>query len=362
MESIPCIIIGGGVIGLAIAKSLSQHMECCVVEQATHIGTQTSSRNSGVIHAGIYYPNDFLKTTLCIAGNKKLYAYCQAHGISHQACGKLIIANSKDELEKLQQLQKKAASNGVELVWLDQAELTKKEPQLQAHAALYSASSGIIDVAHYLQQLSADIQNNGSYIACQQQVTAITKNEQGFIVEINHNDKIQCQYLVNAAGLQAQTIAQLIGTKNIPELYYCKGQYFTWHGASPFNHLIYPLPLANNTGLGIHATLDTAGQLRFGPDANYCNSIDYHNNSAAKDEFVLAIRRYFPEVEESRLETDFCGIRPKLSAQGEAMQDFAIQDADQHGITGLVQLFGIESPGLTASLAIGDYVAERLLT
>ena len=361
MESIPCIVIGGGVIGLAIAKSLSQHMECCVLEQAIHIGTQTSSRNSGVIHAGIYYPSDFLKTTLCVAGNKQLYAYCQTHNISHQACGKLIIAHSEDEVVKLKALQSKAASNGVELVWLDHAALSKKEPRLQAHAALYSASSGIIDVAHYLQQLSADIENNGSYIACQQQATAITKNEHGFIVEINHKEKIQCQYLVNAAGLQAQTIAQFVGSKNTPKLYYCKGQYFAWHGESPFSHLIYPLPLANNTGLGIHATLDTAGQLRFGPDANYCKTIDYSNDDSAKIDFLQAIRRYFPEADVSRLKADFCGIRPKLSAQGQAMQDFVIQDANQHGITGLIQLFGIESPGLTASLAIGDYVAERLL-
>lgn len=362
METIDAIVIGGGVVGLAIARALSRHLQVCVLEQEKLPGTQTSSRNSGVIHAGLYYPQHFLKSTLCIEGRQKLYQYCRDHNIAHQACGKLLLAVSNDEIGKLKHLQQQAASLGVRLDWLSAEALAEKEPQVQAKAALYSAASGIIDSSQYMLQLQADIEQSGSFVACQQQVTHIECNDQGFSLEINHSDRIQCCYLINAAGLQAQTIAKMIGTPNVPPLYYCKGQYFSWQAPSPFSHLIYPMPLANNQGLGVHATLDLAGRVRFGPDAHYIDSIDYQNDDSARAQFAAAIRPYFPVVSEDKLQADYCGVRPKLSKAGEPMQDFVIQDKTQHGIENLIQLFGIESPGLTASLSIADYVSERLRT
>lgn len=361
MESIPCIVIGGGVIGLAIARAISQHTECCVLEQETQTGLHTSSRNSGVIHAGIYYPSSFLKTRLCVEGNKKLYHYCREHAIEHHACGKLIVAVTESETDKLHKLQQTAANNGVMLQWRDKAQLQQQEPELQAVAGLYSAGSGIVDTQQLMLQLAADIEHNGSFISCQQQVTGIEKTTNGFIVQINHSDATHCQTLINAAGLQAQHIAAMLNSQPRPPLYYCKGQYFSWQGESPFKHLIYPLPLANNAGLGIHATLDLAGRLRFGPDAHYCDSVDYTTDDSARTAFADAIRPYFPAVDEQRLLVDYCGIRPKLSAEGEPMQDFIIQDYHTHGINGLINLFGIESPGLTASLAIAAYVQQKVL-
>lgn len=360
MESIKAIVIGAGVVGLAIGRALSQHGQVGVLEQEKQIGTQISSRNSGVIHAGIYYPPAFLKSALCIQGREKLYRYCEEHSIAHQRCGKFILAASDDEIEKLKTLQQRAALNGVKLDWLTKQQIAEQEPEVYAKAALYSAQSGIIDSAGLMLQLQADIELQGSFVSCQQQVTAISKVANGFIVEINHHDVIHCEVLVNTAGLNAQHIARLLETPNIPPLYYCKGQYFSWQGKAPFKHLIYPMPLANNQGLGVHATLDLAGNVRFGPDANYVKNIDYKNDESARAQFAAAIAHYFPAVDAQKLQADYCGIRPKLSQEGEPMQDFMIQDQKSHGIKGLIQLFGIESPGLTSCLALADIVSERL--
>lgn len=360
MESIPCLVIGGGVVGLAIARAISRQTECCVLEQDSQPGQHTSSRNSGVIHAGIYYPPHFLKTRLCVQGNALLYRYCDEHAIEHRACGKLIVAINKAEVPALQQLQQRAAANGITLDWLDQQQIARQEPAINAVAALHSASSGIINTQQLMLQLAADISHNGSFIACQQQVTGIETHGNGFVVQINHSEQIHCQYLINAAGLRAQSIAALIGSQPIPPLYYCKGQYFSWQGESPFKQLIYPLPLADNAGLGIHATLDIAGRLRFGPDARYSKHIDYQPDDSRRMQFAEAIRHYFPQVDAARLHADYCGVRPKLSAEGQPMQDFVIQDHSVHGIQGLIHLFGIESPGLTASLAIADYVQQQV--
>lgn len=360
MEFIPCIVIGGGVVGLAIARAISEQVETCVLEQEKQLIPHTSSRNSGVIHAGIYYPSHFLKTKLCIQGREQLYQYCQEYAIAHQQCGKLIVATNEQQLAQLKSIQQKALGNGVHLNWLDQAQLKQKEPNVQGIAALFSTYTGIIDTTQYAQQLASDILNNGSFIGQQQQVTAIERQDDGFIVEINQNEAIQCRYLVNVGGLFAQSIAHLLACKNIPPIHYCKGQYFSYQGQSPFNHLVYPLPPANNTGLGIHATLNLDGSCKFGPDAHYVEQLDYSVNSDSKADFIGSIQQYFPSINSDLLQADYSGIRPKLAASGQAMQDFAIHDQRHHGISNLINLYGIESPGLTASLAIADYVLECL--
>ena len=361
MESIDTIIIGGGVIGLAIGRALSRTRELCVLEQEEATGTQTSSRNSGVIHAGLYYPQSYLKTRLCIDGRKQLYAYCQQHAIGHRQCGKLLIACRDDEIPRLKKLQQQAADNGIALQWLDGNAIQQHEPAVSAIAGLYSPVSGIIDSDALMRQLSADIEHNGSYIACHQAVTGLEKTSDGFVMTINDDEQMHCRTLINAAGLNAQAVAgRLLPADKVPPLYYCKGQYYSYHGRPPFRHLVYPLPPADRSGLGIHATPDMAGQIRFGPDAVYIDNPDYRNSEHGKAAFAESIRRYFPALDENRLQPDYCGIRPKLNGPGTPAGDFAIQGPAGHGMAGLVNLFGIESPGLTASLAIADYVNTRV--
>ena len=361
MQSIDGIIIGGGVIGLATGSLLSRQFECCVLEQEAIPGSHTSSRNSGVIHAGLYYPPDFLKTRLCIAGRERLYHYCQQHAIEHRRCGKLLVATDKSQLARLQQLQKQAAGNGLALQWLDKVELNALEPALSAYAALLSPHSGIIDSDQLMRQLCADIEQNGSYIACRQQVSALEKTANGFTVTINHSESIHCRWLINSAGLQAQAIAaMLLPDALIPPLYYSKGQYYSYQHVAPFSHLIYPVPPVDGSGLGIHATLDISGQIRFGPDATPVNTPDYVINDDNRATFIKAIRSYYPALDENRLQADYCGIRPRLNPPGTATADFCIQTPDVHGLQGLINLYGVESPGLTASLAIANTIAQQV--
>lgn len=360
MEHIPCIVIGGGVIGLAIARAISEHLETCVLEQEKQIATQISARNSGVIHAGIYYPGHYLKSTLCMEGKQLLYQYCQRHGVGYQRIGKLIVANDEGERQALLGLQMNAQKSGLLLNYLDARELNEKEPELRGLAALYSESSGIVDVNALCHQLAADVLEKGSYIAVQQTVTGVWQDDKEFVIEINHNDKVRCTYLINAAGLNAQAIAKMLHCQHIPPLYLCKGQYFSYQGESPFSHLVYPLPMVNNQGLGIHATLDMAGQCRFGPDSQYITQLDYSSDEAQKAQFVAAIQRYFPAVDEQKLQADFCGIRPKLAGPNQAMQDFVIHGKQHHGINNLINLYGMESPGLTSCLSVANNVVQQL--
>lgn len=367
MEHLECIVIGAGAVGLAIARALSSTSEVAILEQHQGFGEETSSRNSGVIHAGIYYPPDFLKTRLCLEGNRQLYQYCQQHNIPHKACGKLVIASHADEIPALKTLESQAKSNGIDnLQWLNQSEVAAKEPNIRAVAALFSPSTGIIDSHAYLQQLCSDIISNGSHVLYRQTVTGICKTGKGFMVTINDHEQIQCNMLVNAAGLSAQAIAALITPAHcIPQRLLGKGHYFSYVTKRPFQHLVYPLPQKNNSALGIHATLDMAGNIKFGPDLEYVDSIDYRFEHDKKAAFCAAIQRYYPQLDADQLQPDFTGIRPKIQTEATPVQnnieDFVIQDASTHGITGLVNLFGIESPGLTASLAIGEYVKQQLL-
>ena len=373
MESFDHCIVGAGVIGLAIAYKLSQknpHAKILLVESHPQFGSETSSRNSEVIHAGIYYSENSLKATLCNQGNEQLYDFCQRFNVPHKKIGKLIVANSQADIPTLEKIKNNADKNSVALTLLDQADCQKLEPQVAAKAGLYSTTTGIIDSHSYMQTLLTLAQQQGVLFSPNTQFLQAEKKSNGFEITLNTQDgqyQLQCRSLINSAGLQAPYIANNIDAldkKHIAKHHYCRGHYFSYQSRAPFSHLIYPVPSKNTVGLGIHATLDMSGQVRFGPDAQYIDSIDYdfndHNQTARKEQFIAAIKQYYPDLESHKLQPSYSGIRPKLSAAGEAAKDFMIQTDNDHNIAGLINLFGIESPGLTASLAIADYVTNKV--
>lgn len=370
-------IIGAGVIGLAIARSLATqylpNTSILVLEACNQAGLHTSTRNSGVIHAGIYYPTNSLKAKLCVKGKHLLYRYCAERSISHKKIGKFIVAKAhqKDQLHALWQ---QAKNNGVDdLIWLETEALKQKEPNVSGDCALFSPSTGIIDSAEYLLVLQADLDALGVDIAYQCQVVSIDTSQSTNRLVINNQGQtltLESPLVINAAGLGAQTIASAtngLEQSSIPTLYPCKGHYFSLSGPSPFTHLVYPMPEPNTTGLGIHATLDTSGQVRFGPDTQYCSddySYQFDNIDTARDRFVNAIRNYYPHIHadnlKQKLQPDFVGIRPKIQGPKQPSCDFIIRDESDNGAHGVINLFGIESPGLTASLAIGEYVTDMV--
>lgn len=359
-------VVGAGIVGLAIARTLAKHHSVIVLERNARPAQETSSRNSGVIHAGIYYPSNSLKTRLCIQGREQLYRYCEQHHIPHQRCGKLVVAVDKNEEPALSALQQQAAANGVILPWWTQQQLGKVEPHLHATAALFSQDSGIIDTTAYALQLTADVQQRGGDVVTHCTVEHIAPRTSGFDI-VTRSDNVEhtlhVKRLVNAAGLNAQTVAAQtdgLDARHIPALHRCKGDYFRFAKASPFTHLVYPLVDKNAAGLGVHATLDMQGSLRFGPDVEYVDYERYAVDECKRQQFQAAIQRYFPALGAEDLIPDYAGIRPKLQAPGAAFQDFVISGEREHGIAGLINLFGIESPGLTASLAIADHVAALL--
>jgi len=353
-------VIGAGIVGLAIARVLAQNHSVVVLEKNARPGLETS------IHAGLYYPSNSLKTQLCMQGRAQLYRYCEQHQIPHKRCGKLIVATHAAEETALRALQQQAAANNVHLQWWDQTQTQRAEPALRVSAALFSPDSGIVDTTAYAFQLAADIQQRGSDIVTHCTVEHIASHPDGFDIATRSGDvahTLRVKQLVNAAGLQAQTLAMRtdgLDARHIPPLYRCKGDYFRFAKSSPFSHLIYPLADKNAPGLGIHATLDLHGVLRFGPDAEYTDSDSYAVAEHKRELFYSAIQRYFPALDATDLIPDYAGIRPKLQAPSASFCDFAISSARDHGITGLVNLFGIESPGLTAALAIADHVAALL--
>ena len=364
MDRVDVIVVGAGVVGLAIAAKLSEkYQQVLLVEKNASFGEETSSRNSEVIHAGIYYPENSLKAKLCVKGKQQLYQYCQQRHIPVQKIGKLLVANGDNEEAALDKILTQAQRNGVnDLTWQSKAQLKCSTPALAASAALLSPSTGIIDAHSYMQSLLADAEHNGAIFVGQTLFVSAKQNVQGFEVRLNSQGEsitLQCELLVNCAGLHASTVAHAITDmpkQHIPTLHYCRGHYFSYQGKSPFQQLIYPIPSAN--GLGIHASLNIAGQLKFGPDTQYIDRIDYQVDPALKTKFVKAIIKYFPTLDANKLQPDYAGIRPKLQAANAGFKDFNIQNQQQHGITGLINLFGIDSPGLTASLAIAEYVAD----
>lgn len=374
-DSFDICVIGAGVIGLAIAYELAkkyenQDVSIVILERESSFGQHVSSRNSEVIHAGIYYPVGSLKAEFCVTGKELLYSHCEQFGIAHRRIGKLIVAKST-EAEALSQLKENAIANDVlDLQLLDRAELQKLEPHIEADVALHSPSTGIIDSHSYMQSLLHLAENLGVQFSPYSRVEKIDTQGGTFVVHCqldeNRNPEqyeFNCQQLINAAGLEAQAIAQSVSAvpKNtIPKLHYCKGDYFNYQGRNPFSHLIYPIPEANTAGLGIHATMDMSSQLKFGPDTEYVEHIDFEIDGNKAKAFAEKISSYFPAIEADNLEPAYSGIRPKLSGLGEAAADFEIQGESVHGLHGLIQLFGMESPGLTASLAVARHIADRV--
>ncbi len=363
-ESMDCVVVGAGVVGLAVARALAMSgREVAVLEAEPDIGMHTSSRNSEVIHAGIYYARGSLKANFCVRGKELLYRYCNARNVPHKAIGKLIVAVDESEVEKLQGIKIRASQNQVaDLVLLDRAEAMRQEPGIRCEAALYSPSTGIIDSHSLMQSLQADIEAHGGSVVTRSRVETVDVLANGFSVQIAGSDEpVMCRSLVNSAGLWAETVAgsiQGLPREFVRKTSLAKGHYYSYSGRSPFGHLVYPLPV--DGGLGVHATIDMSGGVRFGPDVEWIDEIDYQFNVDRRKQFAESIRRYFPGVEGDRLMPSYTGIRPKLSASGMPAVDFAIDGVAQHGVPELVNLFGIESPGLTASLAIAEHV-ETLL-
>ena len=362
-DRIECAVIGAGVVGLAVARALAlAGREVLLLEAESHAGTITSARNSGVIHAGLYYAPGSFKARFCVAGNRAMYAYCDARGIDHQNCGKLIIANGNDEERVLQHLLELARTNDVAGVRLLSAnEAHAMEPEVRCTAALHCPTSGIIDQHPYMLALQGDMENAGGTLVCDCRVDALTRLADGFLLRTAGEaaTEIEARFVVNSAGLGAVDLLSRIEgypAARIPTLHYARGNYFTVAARSPFHHLIYPIPDA--AGLGIHATLDLGRRVRFGPDVEWVERIDYAVNVARAPLFYESIRRYWPRLADGALVPDYTGIRPKLHGPGEPQPDFRIESVADHGLTGLVNLLGIESPGLTSSLAIGDYVAS----
>ncbi|MEX0965021.1 MAG: NAD(P)/FAD-dependent oxidoreductase [Pseudohongiellaceae bacterium] len=368
-------IVGAGVVGLAIAYELGKKYQgrdvsIVVLEQEASFGQHISSRNSEVIHAGIYYPPHSLKATLCVQGKELLYSYCRQFDVPHQKLGKLIVAKA-EEVGALEQLNKAALDNGVfDLRFIERARLKKIEPSVHAQAALLSPSTGIIDSHSYMQSLLHQAEIRGVQFSPYTRVERVLDSPGGFTVCCQLDEKrkpepyqFDCRLLINAAGLNAQLLASAIEAvprQSIPKLYYCKGDYFDYRGRNPFRHLIYPMPEANTAGLGIHATMDLSGQLKFGPDADYIDHINYEVDLRKACYFAARIASYFSPIEPDDLKPAYSGIRPKLAAPGEPAADYVIQDYRDHGVQGLIQLFGMESPALTSSLAIARYVSDRI--
>jgi L-2-hydroxyglutarate oxidase LhgO len=366
MADVDAIVIGAGVVGLACARELAlAGQSVLVLEADSAIGTGTSSRNSEVIHAGLYYPVGSLKAKLCVEGRNRLYDYCATHGVQHRRCGKLIVATEADEIPRLEDLMRKGEANGcTDLRLLSGDEAMALEPALSCVAALLSPSTGIIDSHGYMLALRGDLEEAGGAIAFRAPMIAARPGEDGFIVSAGGADPldITCSLLVNAGGLHASAVAVSIGAlplEAIPQTRYAKGNYFMLSGRAPFSHLIYPAPHAH--GLGVHLTMDLGGQARFGPDVEWVENIAYAVDPGRVAGFGDAIRRYWPGMPEDSLIPGYSGIRPKICGPDDPAADFRIDGPGMHGLAGLVNLFGIESPGLTASLAIAREVVDQLL-
>jgi L-2-hydroxyglutarate oxidase LhgO len=362
MDRVDCVVVGAGVVGLAVARRLAlAGREVIVIEAEDDIGRGTSSRNSEVIHAGIYYPAGSLMAQMCVNGKRALYDYCASHGVPHRRCGKLIVATSEAELSKLAAIKSHAEANGVrDLKVLDATAAQAMEPALRCSGALLSPSTGIIDSHAYMLALRGDAESHGAACAFHAPLLGARVSNGNVVLDIGGEAAMSlgCTLMINAAGLFAPNVARMIDAMpqdRLPTAYFAKGNYFSCSARAPFSHLIYPVPEPG--GLGVHLTLDLAGQARFGPDVEWIDTIDYTVDSARAERFYPAIRRYWPTLPDGALMPSYSGIRPKIVPPAIAVQDFMIQGPDDHGVKGLINLFGIESPGLTSSLALADHVA-----
>lgn len=364
MDELDCAVIGGGVVGLAVARALAlAGREVVVLEAEGAIGTGTSSRNSEVIHAGIYYPQGSLKARLCVEGKEALYAYAAERGVPHRRCGKLIVATSAEQVAQLEVIRAKAAANGVgDLVLLTSQQAMDMEPQLHCVAALHSPSTGIVDSHALMLSLLGDLENAGGMLALKSPIARAECGRDAIVLVAEDGTALRCNTVVNAAGLLAPELARRfegLPSAAVPNAYFAKGSYFTLSGRAPFSRLVYPVPEPG--GLGVHLTIDLGGQAKFGPDVEWVQSADdLVVDPARGNGFYAEVRKYWPALPDGALIPGYAGMRPKISGPDEPARDFMIDGPESHGVRGLVNLFGIESPGLTSSLAIGRHV-ERLL-
>ncbi|MBS1176868.1 MAG: dependent oxidoreductase [Proteobacteria bacterium] len=370
MEQVDCVVIGAGIVGLAVARALAMAgREVVLLEAAVAIGTGTSSRNSEVIHAGLYYPPGSLKARLCVRGRELLYAYCAERGIAHRRCGKLIVATEAAQEPGLQALRQRAEACGVhDLQWMDAMQARALEPALHCTAALLSPSTGIVDSHGLMLSLQGDAEAHGAMLALMSPLQRLRRVGDGFELDVGGDEpmRLQARSVVNSAGLHAVALAagfDGLPPQQLPPSHWARGHYFACSGKPAFTRLIYPMP--DEAGLGVHVTLDLGGQMRFGPDVQWVprtalGEEDYLVDPARAQPFAAAIRRYWPALPDDALQPAYAGIRPKISGPGEAAADFLIQGPAEHGVAGLVNLFGIESPGLTASLALAEQVARAL--
>ncbi len=360
------VVVGGGVIGFSVARELAMAgREVTVLEAESLPGMHASSRNSEVIHAGLYYATGSLKAKHCVAGRAALYAYCEARGVAHARVGKLLVATSEQEIPLLERLEQQARSNDVnDLSWLDARDIERLEPNVRAVRGLFSPSTGIVDSHALLAAFKSDAEAHGAVVSFRSRVSGgsiLGPNQFELTLGDSDATQLRCRSVVNAAGLFAPELARALRgfpAALVPRGGFAKGHYFTLSGPSPFRHLVYPMPEPG--GLGIHVTLDLGGQARFGPDVSFVDAVDYTFDASRETHFVQAIRRYFPGLEPSRLSPGYTGIRAKLDPSATGFSDFVMQGPEIHGVTGLVQLFGIESPGLTASLSLASAVRRKL--
>jgi L-2-hydroxyglutarate oxidase LhgO len=372
MEQIRAVVIGAGVVGLACARALAlRGIDTVILEQHEAFGTETSARNSEVIHAGLYYPAGSLKAELCVAGRHLLYDFCATHGVSHRRCGKLIVATSAAQESRLVALCQQGEINGVDdLQRLSAADARALEPEIKCNAALLSPSTGIIDSHGLMLALLGDAERHGATLAVCSPLLDGAIEDDGFALKIGGNEvtTLKAGIMINAAGLSAVRVtASLAGfpAAQLPTAFYAKGNYYALAGRAPFSRLIYPLPEPG--GLGVHLTLDLGGQARFGPDVEWLNNrqnppneFDYSVAPQRADAFYAEVRHYWPGLPDGALAPAYSGIRPKISGPNDPAADFLIQGPETHGIAGLINLFGIESPGLTSSLAIAELVTKKL--
>jgi L-2-hydroxyglutarate oxidase LhgO len=362
-EKIDCAVIGGGVVGLAVARKLAMSgHEVVVLEAEEHFGTHTSSRNSEVMHAGIYYPTGSLKARLCYAGRNALYRYCEEHAVNHRRIGKVIVACDESEVPGLGKYRQQAEVNGCDdLRMLSAAELAEMEPEVRGVAGFLSPSTGIIDAHGLMLAYLGDLEAHGGALALASPVRSGEVTNDGILLEVGGAEpmSLSCRTVVNSAGFHAQAVARSISgvpAAGIPPTYYAIGHYYTLSGKTPFNRLIYPV--ARQDWLGVHVTIDLGGRCKFGPDFGWIDKLDYRFDESREARFYEAIRRYYPGLKDGALQPGYTGIRPKIHGPNEPMPDFVIHGPKDHGVGGLVNLYGIESPGLTSSLAIGAYARE----
>jgi L-2-hydroxyglutarate oxidase LhgO len=368
MDRVDALVIGGGAVGLAVARALAQSgRETIVAEARNGIGQGVSSRNSEVIHAGLYYPTGSLKARLCVRGKELLYALCASHGVDHRRCGKLTVANSDAEVKALRVLQQRAGANGVPVEWLEGPQAIALEPALRCQAALLSPSTGVVDSHGFMLALQGDLERAGGMLALESAVVSATLSSSGpHVVRLADGSELEAGILVNSAALHACSLARRfvgLAPRFVPREHFAKGNYYALAAKAPFTHLIYPAPA--DAWLGVHLTLDLGGQAKFGPDIEWLDvqtpeEIDYVVDPRRADGFYAEVRRYWPGLPDGSLSPSYSGVRPKIHGPGEPAPDFRIDGPALHGVPGLVNLFGIESPGLTSAMAIAEVVVEML--